>query len=99
MAPRSGDRYRSIRDVAVGIHVTYRNPSSDGFHGTLPSGEVVTVEFSPPPQATAVFAVPERRGALERVLVPAKELQSRAYDSYGLVITLEQLASDFEQVK
>jgi hypothetical protein len=99
MAPKGGDRYRSLREVPVGVHLTYRNPSSGGFRGTLPSGEVVTVEFDPPPHAKAVSAVPVRYEALAQILVSPQELHNRAFDTYRLVITLDQIASDFEQVK
>jgi len=98
MTPRRGDQYRSTRDVAVRGLVTFRNPSSGGFKATLPSGEIVIVENDPPPHAKGVYAVPQRYEALEQLLVPADDLKSRAYGSYALVISFDQLAQDFERV-
>lgn len=96
MRPTKGMRFRAIRDVPVHVQVTYRNPSSDGFRATLPRGEVVVVQADPPQEARAVYALPDRYESLEPTLVPAQELRSGAYQSYSLVLMLDQLDSDFE---
>ncbi len=96
MRPTGGDRYRSIRDVEVRGLSRFRNPSSGGFKATLPRGEIVTVKRDPPPQAKAVYALPERYEDLEQLLVPPEDLASKAYDGYSLVIRFEELDRDFE---
>ncbi len=96
MRPRRGDRFRSTRDVEVRGLVTFRNPSSGGFKAVLPRGEIVIVENDPPRDAKAVYTVPERYEALEQLLVPTEDRNSKTYGSYTLVIRFEQLTEAFE---
>ena len=99
LRPARGELYRSKRNVAVRGLTTFRNPSSNRFRAVLPRGEIVSLEYDPPSLATSVYAMPRRYNALERMLVPAADRSSDAYGGYALVISLEQLAHDFERAK
>jgi hypothetical protein len=98
MKPLAGQKFRAIGDTQVRGIITLRAPASGGFSGTLPRGELIAIEIDPPPAATAVYARPIRYSEMERVLIPASELQHHQYGSYSLVISFESLAQDFELV-
>jgi len=93
-----GERYRSIRSVQVGGLALLAAPATGGFHAVLPTDETVTVEFDPPPHATAISARPERYSELETVLVPENERKGSKYVGYALIIGFDKLAESFEKV-
>jgi hypothetical protein len=97
--PRKGQRYRSTADLEVGGLTLFAAPASGGFRACLPCGETVTVEFDPPPHATAVSARPDRYGELEPTLVPEADRKNGKYVGYALVIDLNQLANHFEEIR
>jgi len=98
MRPKAGERFRAIRDTPVHGVITLQAPGSSGFIGTLPRGEIVTVEKDPPSHATAVYARPERYEEMADLLVPPSDRASPLYGSYTLVISFDSLKQDFEVV-
>jgi hypothetical protein len=96
---RKGQRFRSLRDVGVLTLVAFKNPSSGGSDSTLPAGETVVIDDDPLPESTAVYATPERYGALEGRLVPQSDLSDPAYNFYTLIVPLDSLANDFAKVE
>jgi hypothetical protein len=98
MKPKAGERFRALRDTSVRGVITLKTPASGGFVGTLPRGEIVTIEMDPPSHASAVYARPEHYEEIARLLVPQSDLASPLYGSYALVISFDSLEQDFEVV-
>jgi hypothetical protein len=75
----------------------FRTASSPHFDTVLKRGEIVTLAYSPPADATAIYTVPRRYNALEQPIVPQKYRDREDYGAYVLVCSLDQLARDFER--
>ena len=97
--PSRGQRFRSLRAVDVSGLVLLAAPATGGFSANFPEGEAVTVEFDPPPHATAISARPDRYSELEALLVPENERLADKYVGYALVISLETLERHFTLVR
>jgi len=95
---RRGDYFRSLRTLSVKGIIHFRAPFSDGFTGTLPAGETVCVLDDPPKGARGVYVRPMRDARLASRFVPAALLRSDKYDGYSIVLSFEDLESDFERI-
>jgi hypothetical protein len=95
---RKGQRYRTVRDVGVGLLIHFRAPFTDGARATLRAGEVFTIALDPPALATAAQCNPERYEALEKELVPEEVRTDQKYSGYSLVIDFESVERDCELV-
>jgi hypothetical protein len=95
---RKGQRYRTVRDLEVGVLTHFRAPFTDGARAILRAGEVFTVALDPAALATAAQCNPERYEALEKELVPEEDRTDQKYSGYSLVIDFESIERDCELV-
>ena len=95
--PLRGELYRSKGKINLKGMAAFRTASSPHFDTVLKRGEIVTLAYSPPADATAIYTVPRRYNALEQPIVPQKYRDREDYGAYVLVCSLDQLARDFER--
>lgn len=95
MISRVRPRYRSRREVPVGVWITFAAPGSAGAEALLPAGETIEIRdlF---PAAERAFARPERYAELEAVIVPKADREWPTYGGYSLTVDLRLLESDFD---
>ncbi len=99
LRPKKGQRFRSRKDLQIGGVVTFSAPYTGSFEGVLPKGEVLIVEFDPPPNATGVYLQPVNYAPLEMRLISTEDRSHPKYDSYAISLTFESLAKDFELLR
>ncbi len=96
--PQKGQRYRSLKDLKVNGVVTFSMPFTGSFQGVLPKGEILVVEYDPPPRANGVYLQPENFEALETRLIPHEDRTHPKYDSFAISATFDSLEQDFERL-
>lgn len=95
--PVRGELYRSKGKIKLKGMAAFRTASSVHFDTVISRGEIVTLPYSTPSEATAICAVPRRYNALEQLIVPPKYRDREDYGAYVLICSLDQLARDFER--
>jgi hypothetical protein len=93
--PVRGELYRSKGKIKLKGIATFRSAPSAHFDTVLSRGEIITLAYSPPTDATAIYTVPRRYNSLEQLIVPSKYRDKKEYSAYALVCSLDQLAADF----
>ena len=95
--PVRGELYRSRGKIKLKGIAAFRTASSAQFDTVLSRREIITLAYSPPSDATAIYTVPRRYNSLEQFIVPPKYRDKKEYSAYALVCSLDQLAADFER--
>jgi hypothetical protein len=95
---RKGERYRTLRDLEVGVLTHYRAPFTGGGRAILPAGEIFTVAIDPPAHAVAASCDPQRYEALHEKLVSEEDRGGHNYSGYSLVVEFDSIERDCEMV-
>jgi hypothetical protein len=95
--PVRGELYRSKGKTKLKGLAAFRTASSAQFDTVIGRSEIITLPYSAPSEATAIYAVPRRYNALEQLIVPQKYRDREDYGAYVLICSLDQLARDFER--
>ena len=93
-----GQRYRTLRNLEVGVLTHYRAPFAGGARAILHAGEVFTVALDPPAHTVAASCEPQRYEALQEELVPTEDRIAGNYSGYSLVIEFGGIERDCEPV-
>jgi hypothetical protein len=96
---RTGDRYRTLRDFSThGLIHWAGAPATSGFDCIIPEGTILIVRNDPPPQATAVYELPEDAEEFERANVPAEDRTDPQYGGYSLVMMFKDMGRSFARI-
>ena len=93
-----GQRFRTLRNLEVGVLTHYRAPFTGGARAILRAGEVFTVALDPPALAIAASCRLQRYEALQEELVPKEDRIADDYSGYSLVIEFGSIERDCEPV-
>jgi hypothetical protein len=97
--PKQGQRFRVKRDLSVSGVIVYGAPCSGGFQGTLPRGEIVTLDYDPKPEFTGCWLKPERYEHFEALFIPERIRQDEEYDHYAISASYKELDREYELVE
>ncbi len=93
-----GERYRNKQPLEVGVLTAWAAPATGGSRGTLPIGQVFTIDTNPPASATAVYCIPDNYEALHSHFVDDSERMDPKYRGYYLSINIADIAELCERV-
>jgi hypothetical protein len=84
-------RFRTTKPIEVSALTTWAAPFTGGDIRSLPAGEEFVVLNAPPEGASAVTCRPVRYEELHQHFVRYVDRSAPTYESYYLVVSLEQL--------
>lgn len=98
MTVEQGARFRARRPLRTTCLISWAAPFTSGHDAILPEGEIITVQSTPPPGASAVYCAPLRYDALHGYFVDEGTRAARRYTGYHLAIDLVRLRESCEPV-
>lgn len=97
--PKSGDIYRSKRNVAVTTMITFAAPFTGGHECKLPPGIEVKIGEIYEDLPVAINCIPIKSEELESTLVPENDINSDKYTGYYLTIKTHEFKDGFEKIE
>jgi hypothetical protein len=91
--PKPGDRYLVVEEMPVGVLTHWAAPFTGGSKAVLPAGLEFVIDFDPPPEATAVGAIPSDYDRWEPLLVGAEDRNHKKYSGYSLSVDIKHLST------
>ena len=95
---RAGQKYRAIEPLDVITFSSWRTPATYGSKGTLPKGEVFTVDNGPHSEAIAICCSPENNEMLHAVFISEANRSSARYRDSYLCIPIKDIRERCERL-
>jgi len=95
---RAGQKYRAMQPLDVITFSSWRTPATYGSTGTLPKGEVFSVDQGPHSEAIAVYCSSEKNDTLQAVVISEANRSSARYRDYYLCIAIKDILERCERL-